>query len=222
MSSRTRLLANTKERKKLLEIGLFKGERPLIVHLGGAGHGQHDEDEAVKTKEMAKIFPHTNFILIDRHIVTSKLPENAKAIHADFLKGLQHLPQADIISSDLSLGHYLPNRNWEAHIPDEEKELREYTQKVLRQVHQKLKTGGRFYLTLGQEQSKAIKEQLMAAGFKEEDITLRDLRPDELDRTYWTRKYYKEKDWIRETHEKETGKTIPPKTYIKQVKAVKT
>jgi len=160
------------------------GRKRFVVHLGNVGYAR--EPEADKTRRYAQRFPNTYFIGIDHRQVLQKRPKNWLQIQTDFNTGLKSIKDnsLSIISSEMALGHYGPRAEGPPGTPNE----RKYTQKTLKTAYAKLKKGGKIMLAInGETKTRRIKRDLERAGFAKEEISVRELKPEETLRSRWTR-----------------------------------
>lgn len=170
----------TLQPRKLLE------KKPrLIVHLGNVGDIQPGTGIfAAKTHKYAGRFKNFSFVGIDSIGLMPQQP-NCRQIKADFFDGLKQLKNnsADIISSELALGHHTEGGR-EYHRPDEY--VHEYTHETLKEAYKKLKTGGKLMVLVSEHVVPVMEHAFFGTPFRKEKITVRPITDKELHRTHWT------------------------------------
>jgi len=163
--------------------------RPLIVFLGNVGA----DPMLSGSKVAADMNRHMDFIGIDikPYPKDAEKPGNLTQVRAEFSKGLDRIPNesADTISSQMALGYYDKggNLDW-----DDDK-FRDraigYTSKVMDLAYKKLKPGGALSLTVDQKQLPAVIKAISQSSFKGSNPSMRELPPDDVERTMWLANY---------------------------------
>ncbi|MBU0763194.1 MAG: hypothetical protein KKD39_09230 [Candidatus Altiarchaeota archaeon] len=160
-----------------------------IVQLGNVGDDAAGCTNAVETIRAARSNPGIEIIGIS--LREFQPPEGLfRQIRAEFIKGLDHIEDgsADVVESDMSLGFY-DSRGHRLTDQSQYPKTKEYMQMVFKKAFKKLKPGGEFRMSCTKpfNDLEFLTPALTSAGFKSENIQVREFEENEYDKTRWTK-----------------------------------
>ncbi|MDD4983732.1 MAG: hypothetical protein PHH82_02755 [Candidatus ainarchaeum sp.] len=149
-----------------------------VVHLGNLG-----SDNGAKTREHALKAPEKRFLGIDTTKSEIAHTANWRQHTGDFISGLRTLKDnsAELITSELALGHYGPKFNSIITV--------EYNLKVLKYIYRKLKPAGRLEIIVaGIKNVSDLRQALERTKFRV--LEIRPITEAEAHSSPYTERYY--------------------------------